>query len=373
MEKFSFKLQRFATFNNTADNQVINGTDENDVITNSGNNVTIISGAGDDAVYNNGGAAVYISLGDGDDYLEASGANSTITGDAGNDKIWLGTDSANTQIIYNYGDGSDAIYYFTADDKLYINSSSSFYKSWTGDDIYLSFDNRQTVSLKSADSAVSDANFLVVGSGGSSGYTYNGGNMVISDYASEKINYATDFKSFGFNDTDFILSSSTGNLTIQNARGKVIDVAVGGNTIAYAFMANGEGKIDGGGISTLEVIIGANHLSNELIAGSGGSSLWGGAGGYDTLTGGDGSDTFFFGKNDGVDVINNSYQNDTIFLYDVNLSDIVAVSYGTNQINLNLTSGANLQVNGLENISAAFQLADGSKYKCDTNTQTWQV
>ena len=373
MEKFIFKLQRFAEFNNASDNQNINGTDESDSITNSGNNVTINAAAGDDAVYNNGGASVYISLGDGNDYLESSGANSTIIGGKGNDRIWLSTDgSTNTQINYTYGDGNDVIYYFTGDDKIVITSPSGVNKSQSDNDIYLWFDNRETITLKSADSAVTNENILVIGSSGSDSYTYSGGNMIIPSYAGEKINFSTTLTGIDFNDTDFILKSSTGNLTIQNARDKIIDVATGGNTIAYMHMSSGAGKFDGSTFSVLELLVGANNAENELIAGSGGSLMWGGVGGNDTLVGGYGLDNYFFGNYDGGDVINNSYQNDTIFLYDVNLSDIAAVSYGTNQVNLNFSSGGNLQVNSIDNYSPTFQLANGSKVKCDTHTQAWQ-
>lgn len=45
--------------------------------------------------------------------------------------------------------------------------------------------------------------------------------------------------------------------------------------VAYAYMASGSGEINGSGLSPLEVIIGGNNLANQIIAGSGGSSLWG--------------------------------------------------------------------------------------------------
>ena len=381
MKKIIFDIQHFADFNNSSDNQVINGTSGNDSITNSGNNVTIDAAAGDDAVFNYG-AAVYVALGDGEDYFSGNGANNTITGGAGSDKIWLsGNTSANTQINYTYGDGNDVIYYFTSDDKIYITTPTNFTTARNDEDMYLTFDNRESISLKYVDSAVGSENFVIISSGDNSnvlqknesGYTYSGGNKYISDYASEKINYQTDYQGFSFNDTDFILSSSSGNLTVQNVRDKLIDVAIDGNTVAYAFMASSSGVINGGGISQLEIILGGSYTSNEFIAGNGGSSMWGGVCGIDTLTGGDGNDNFFFGKNDGVDLINNASSADLIYLYDINLSDIVSVSYGTNQINLNLSSGSYLQVSGVDNNSATFQLTDGSKFKCDTNTQAWSV
>ena len=120
-------------------------------------------------------------------------------------------------------------------------------------------------------------------------YGYRGGNKNITDYVfGEKIEFFSDYSGFDFTDRDFKLKSSSGDLTIKNARDKIMDVAVNGNTVAYAYMASGSGEINGSGLSSLEVIIGGNNLANQIIAGSGGSSLWGGSGGNDVLTGGSG-------------------------------------------------------------------------------------
>ena len=56
--------------------------------------------------------------------------------------------------------------------------------------------------------------------------------------------------------------------------------------------------------STGAVILIGNGRNNVLKAGKGSSSLWGGAASSDTLQGGSGRDMFWFGKNDGNDVIN---------------------------------------------------------------------
>ena len=202
-------------------------------------------------------------------------------------------------------------------------------------------------------------------------YTYSGGNKNITNYAGEKINYSTDFTGLGFNGTDFILNSSTGSLTIKNALNKILDVAVGGNTVAYAFMGNIGGKLDGSSFSVLEVIIGGNNLSNEIFAGSGGSSLWGGSGGDDILTGGAGQDNFFFGKSDGADIINNAGSSDVVNLYDVSLSDIISADISGSQISVTFNTGNHLQVNSAENLSATFKLADGN-WKFNHSSGQWQ-
>ena len=207
-------------------------------------------------------------------------------------------------------------------------------------------------------------------------YTYSGGDKIITSYASEKINYNTDFTGLGFNDTDFMLNSSSGSLTIQKARDKVIDVAVGGNTVAYAYLSSSGGTINGSGISQLEVIIGATYGQDIITAGSGGSSLWGGSGSYgsgsyDTLTGGAGIDTFFWGKSDGSDVITNASSSDIINLYDVSLENIISAKTEGNEIYVRFDTGCDLLVESSENLSATFKLADGN-FKFNHSSGEWQ-
>lgn len=383
---------------------ILNGTSANDTITNyahyanifaeNGNdsihitnveNVVIDGGEGHDTIESDG-SHTSINAGAGDDSIYATGYNNTVTGGKGDDTIKFDGLTYNFLVQYTSGDGSDLIYNFTSNDTLQISNKDSLsiaevtvstLKTETDiivqvDGGYITLDgaaSNDTFHLTLIDV---DENTLIKVN---NHYKYIGGNKTISSYASgEKINYHTDYQGFGFDDTDFMMFSHAGTLTVKNARDKFLDIVTeeGGSSVAYVYLASGAGTIDGSSFSPLEVIVGGDNASNEIIAGKGGSSLWGGVGGYDTLTGDNGYDTFFYGKYDGIDVINNAYQSDTIFLYDVNLSDITEVSYGTNQINVKLNTGGNLQVNCKDHYSAIFQLADGSKYKCDTNTQIWQ-
>ena len=121
----------------------------------------------------------------------------------------------------------------------------------------------------------------------------------------------------------------------------------------------------------MTVFIGGNEVSNIITAGNGNSSLWGGTGGTDTLTGGNGQDIFFFGKNDGADVINNASSSDVVNLYDVSLSDIVAANVEGNVVSATFNTGATLQINSAENLSPTFQLADSS-WKYNHSSGNWQ-
>ena len=119
--------------------------------------------------------------------------------------------------------------------------------------------------------------------------------------------------------------------------------------------------------------LGGNSNSNAIYAGQGGNILWGGD---DTTTdylfGGAGTDIFLAGKNDGNDAVFNTGTNDIIHLYDVSLSDIVASAYDANTIALGLSSGNVISVANGDAISSTFTLADGSAYRFNRATNSWQ-
>ena len=204
-------------------------------------------------------------------------------------------------------------------------------------------------------------------------YSYGGGKAIIADYQTgQKINYSAEYAGLSFADNNLSINSTSGSLTIQNARDKLIEVAdSAGNTTAYGYISSDEGELDGSNYDKFEVIGGGNELTNIITAGSGGSSLWGGTGGADTLTGGNGQDIFFFGKNDGADIINNAASSDVVNLYDVSLSDIVAANISGNAVSATFNTGATLQINSAENLSSTFRLADSS-WKYNHRSNQWQ-
>lgn len=209
----------------------------------------------------------------------------------------------------------------------------------------------------------------------SSGYTYDGGNRLITDFIfGDKIKLASDVLGIEVSDDDFVLKSSGGAMTINGARNKLIDFSdTNGNTGVYAYVAGDAGVVDGRAFVNFEIIIGADNKSNNLLAGYGGSSLWGGAGfSADILTGGLGIDNFIVGKNEGNDHIAGATQSDTVNLHDVSLSDIVATASEGNLIGVAFNTGYVLTVDSTEEISPAFQLSDGVRYVFNRTTNTWQ-
>ena len=201
-------------------------------------------------------------------------------------------------------------------------------------------------------------------------YTYNGGDMTISDYQSTaQINIASDYTGINFDDNNFYVNSSSGSLTIENARDKVISYGdANGNLIAYSYLASGGGNIDGSGISQAEIIIGGNDSGNQILAGSGGSSLWGGNGGADTLVGGDGYDEFFFAMGSGVDVIQSASSNDVINLLGISLEQISGVEVNESAVSLSFSDGGNLRVEG--NSGVGYKVGN-EIYACNQSNQSW--
>ncbi len=94
-------------------------------------------------------------------------------------------------------------------------------------------------------------------------------------------------------------------MIVRDARGKLITLNTSTGTL-YAYMSPTAGEVDGrnfNGGANYEIIFGANYADNTLRAGNGGSELWGGNRGNDTLFGGTGADSFNYYFDGGNDTI----------------------------------------------------------------------
>ena len=122
--------------------------------------------------------------------------------------------------------------------------------------------------------------------------------------------------------------------------------------------------------------IGGNANSNKIYADRGGNVLWCGE---DTVTdflfGNTGADIFLVGKNDGNDKVFNAAHNGVINLYDVRLDDISSCNCDANTktISLSLNTGNVISVKTNDIFSSPkFQLADGSAYRYNCGSSSWQ-
>ncbi|MBR1805453.1 MAG: hypothetical protein IJ774_03595, partial [Selenomonadaceae bacterium] len=149
----------------------IDAGDGNDNISNEGNNVTISAGNGNDTISNNGGSNVMLNGGAGNDKIDNSGSDVSINGGDGNDFI---VNHGASNVMLNGGDGNDTL---------------------TGN------------------SAVDV-------------FAYAGGNDVITNYSGEDIVYISTggINSYSFNGADLIFNVNGGSLTLKSMKNHAITV-----------------------------------------------------------------------------------------------------------------------------------------------------
>ncbi len=148
------------SLNNRQSNMLVMGTDSDDDLSNTASNVTIFGGSGNDAIKNSGSGAivdVVLDGGDGDDLIvtenTGKGGTRTLTmsGGTGDDTLICSTwdDYLNGEmILYGEGDGHDIVLNFSDEDTLFITDGSPDAYYIDGDDILISLQNSDSVTLK---------------------------------------------------------------------------------------------------------------------------------------------------------------------------------------------------------------------------------
>lgn len=116
-------------------------------------------------------------------------------------------------------------------------------------------------------------------------------------------------------------------LSSSNIEDDTVILLDGGSSTTFAlnsdyYIGSSVTKFDATGSTGNLVIVGGKTTKNELIGGEGDDLIYGGGASNDTMKGGEGSNTFFYGANDGKDVIENITDEDTINLYSGNLVDL---------------------------------------------------
>lgn len=205
---------------NDEDNVIVSGTSGADTIYNSGSNVEIKAGKGNDSIvsyYKNdsdvvvkdviilGGAGndtidtasddVSVDGGAGNDYIVSVSANSTIKGGAGNDSLIGSTEIENDDYFLG-GDGADTLSGGTGKDTL-------------------------------------------TGGNGKDVFIYSGGNDIITDYKAgqDKIKIAEGevSENYKYKGKNVIFTIGDGTLTVKNGKGKKITIEeTDGKTYTYS-------------------------------------------------------------------------------------------------------------------------------------------
>ena len=206
---------------------------------------------------------------------------------------------------------------------------------------------------------------------------YTGGNAVVEEYTSgAPIAVEAQVAGVIFENGNFVVQTENGAMVIENVMDKVIDLRdAAGNSIMKAYTSSTEGVVDGRGLDGFQIIAGANNGSNIIFTGDGGSQLWGGEGNFaDALVGGNGVDNFICGIYQGLDNFFNVSSDDAVNLLDANLSDIVGtLAVNDDTIAIGFSSGNVIMIQSTELLSAAITLADGSSWRFNHTTKTWQT
>ena len=307
---------------NSKSDTIITGTSKADSITNSGSNVRINAGNGNDYVYNHEGAdRVTISGGNGNDTI-ANHSNTpalltfgggiadfdggvSISGGAGNDSIY----NFGSHATIDSGSGNDTVNnHYNMGTKINTGSGDDYIRNHTyahladinagagNDYIQLGFDDD--------DDCPSD-NVTISGGKGNDLIKLNNSKESVIKYASGDGNDTI----YGYDFTD-TLSLTSGSITDSLIEGNNLILKIGKGTITF---------VDALTVNVNDSILGNagndklyGQSGNDLLkGGKGNDSLWGGKG-NDSLWGDSGKDTFIYSAGEGKDVIYGFADNDML-------------------------------------------------------------
>ena len=366
--------------------------------------ITINGGTGNDYIRSKTNTNGSMIGGNGDDTILALGSpqNLTINGGYGNDLISLES-GVNALIYFNSLDNNDIVYGFNENDTLQISGSSYSTTASdnnvivnigsgtinligaTGKSLNIVSTNSSSPSTSTTQNETSTptvkpstgntpqtsvsgnySHYIIQKS--NNVYTYGTGNRTITSYAQNEIVRLDDYQ--GLDDisgNNFYIKSKSGRLEIQNSHGKWIGYsAFNSEVIAYSYVASNSGNVDGRLKDQAKILIGAHNKNNSIVAGDGDASLWGGNGGNDTMTGGDGRNEFYYTIGNGNDVIKDAEYKDLVNLLGVSLNQITGYSSDSNSTTLQFSDGGSLRVEGSSIID---YLIDGQKYWYSRSTK----
>ncbi len=181
------------------------------------------------------------------------------------------------------------------------------------------------------------------------------------DYGYGYTGYGYGYSNYGYGYTGYYNDGAT--VYVMTSADSTVDLSTG----YYGTAVNIDASSSTGSNS-----LGGNWASNIIWSGAGSTFMWGGNDfANDILVGGTGVDTFACGKYTGNDTVLNASAADKVFLYDVNLSDIVATASDGYTVALAFNTGFILTVTGTSSASADFVLPDGSTYWYGCTSRQW--
>ena len=310
---------------------------------------------------------------------------SSIIGGKG-DNTLMGSAKADSIVA---GTGKSSLYGGAGADTLVGNSTEStvfFLGEGTNTNTITSF---QTADKETADTVkiLGDITAAKFANNAIELGTTDGSKAVISNLVSGSISANTMVKveANNFNGIAKIGSSSAANNFTYD---KSVNYYGGGSasdkvSVTSNFADNAEVWLDGSKGTTyasVDVLDFSNGAGNYVLAGDsskqtivggrGESSLWGGTGNIaDSIKGGTGTNTFFYGFGEGNDTISSSNSEDAVNLYNIKLSDVKTGEITNAGVSVEFNDGNKLTVATSKNIT--FKLASGETYVANHSTKGW--
>ena len=202
-----------ATINNSNSNKILNGTSDNDSISNYASNVKIYAGSGKDTVWSTNGSCSNVTMdGENDaDRLELWGIKSLITGGLGNDTIFV----HGKEITVNSGEGNDYVENWNdnvgrSDDGDGKNNIST----GAGNDTVKNFGSGETINTGNGD------DLIIFSAHGRDGKTYTPSNNVILYSSGDGNDVIYGVQS----DTTVQIATNSGYTTQKNGNDLIIKV-----------------------------------------------------------------------------------------------------------------------------------------------------
>lgn len=314
-----------------------------DALTNVRNMTTVTGGSG---------VTSLIGSSDAESLVAATGSTTSLYGGAGNDTLVSSSDTK-TEFFFMNGSGKDTIQGFLTGETADV---VNFFGSGLGSIVRSDASNVVVTT--------SDGSKLTIGQATSSDDAkinwVNGAASGVAKIASSvggTLSYESDV-------TQYIGASRKDTLTVATTDGSAVNMWLDGSQgVAYSDID----IIDASG-NTGNTTIAGSAIAETITGGTGNASLWGGNGkDADVLNATSGSTTmFFYGQNQGNDVINGS-ANDMVNLYGLNLADVKSANIENSRVVFTTTANDTVTVNGVQ----TFQLADGTKWKADYTTNQW--
>ena len=292
-----------------------------------------------------GGAGNTTIIGsDKNDTILAGTGETTINAGAGHDKMYGNTsaDKNAATFIYNAGDGRDSIENF----------------DFTEDALDVTADKVQTESISEVLLRGSDVMIKV---DGADGFLMledaKGKSFRVNDDLIAKVDTNVAFDGYT---NSYVGIGERATLTVGKGLGD-IEVWLSDDSLEYhGTRYDGNFAVLDASQSDGKNILAGNELSNVITGGSGENSLWGGySSENDTLIGGLGKNTFYYGIGNGRDKIQNAHAGDEIILDDITLDQISDANITASGVMLNFQDGGSLTIDATADVT--YQLADGSR------------